>query len=103
MSCPFRRLIGLASSLNSRDAQLKKKEAAWRKRQSLDNLRKSSKSPFHMDLVAETERIDEEVQVRLQFEEQMGAAETKRKVRCAAVQSSYAELISEFTGNLPCR
>lgn len=53
---------------------------AWRKKTLRDNQRKAAKSPFVVDLVAETERIDEEVQVRLHFESQMGLAETKRKV-----------------------
>jgi len=92
----------LKGDMDAEKRMLKKKEAAWRKRQSLDNLRKSSKSPFHMDLVAETERIDEEVQVRLQFEEQMGAAETKRKmkvmdavIRSALVEDDHVALLRE--------
>lgn len=60
--------------------QMRKKQVAWRKKILRDNQRKAAKSPFVVDLVAETERIDEEVQVRLQFESQMGTAEAKRKV-----------------------
>ena len=46
-----------------------------------ENRRKSAKSPFQIDLVAETERIDEEVLVRLKFEEQVTLADGKRKER----------------------
>eukprot|EP01051_Picozoa_sp_SAG22_P021955 SAG22_NODE_5064_length_1095_cov_1.307229_1_plen_250_part_10 len=45
------------------------------------NRRNLAKSPFQVDLVAETERIDEEVQVRLSFEGKMTKAEGKRKMK----------------------
>ena len=61
--------------------QLRQKSVRHRKRVLEENRRKSAKSPFQIDLVAETERIDEEVLVRLKFEEQVTLADSKRKER----------------------
>lgn len=81
---------------------LYKKKMQHRKKVRQENLRKSAKSPFVIDLVAETERIDEEVSVRVQYEEKMVAAESKRKVkvmdmviRSALVEDEHVAMLRE--------
>ena len=81
--------------------QLRQKEMRHKKKVLEENRRKTSKSPFQIDLVAETERIDgenasnrrhnwggisqrlrvftEEVMVRVAFEEKLQVVNTKRK------------------------
>jgi hypothetical protein len=73
--------------------QLRQKEMRHKRRVLEGNRRKTAKSPFQIDLVAETERIDEEVMVRLQFEDKLQVVDTKRKekVMDAVIRSALTE------------
>jgi hypothetical protein len=73
--------------------QLRQKELRHKRKVLEENRRKSAKSPFQIDLVAETERIDEEVMVRLQFEDKLQVVDSKRKekVMDAVIRSALTE------------
>lgn len=73
--------------------QLRQKEMRHKRKVLEENRRKSAKSPFQIDLVAETERIDEEVMVRLQFEDKLQVVDSKRKekVMDAVIRSALTE------------
>lgn len=73
--------------------QLRQKKLRHKRKVLEENRRKTAKSPFQVDLVAETERIDEEVMVRLQFEDKLQVVDTKRKekVMDAVIRSALVE------------